>query len=444
MTIRNCFLIYLFLTGDFVQSNEDYILSKQINESYNLGYVTMLFTQKDGGSNRTEFNDRTSTATYFTTSKQNVNDFPMTYYNSSGFTENPSTKSPLYFSNNSVIYQDEISNSFMYIKLSISLMVLIIGLVANSLSFLIIVKQGLIKSGVWVYIASLAVTDNLALIMSFFYGFSGPPFNILGDIPNSNNIFCKTLSSFGYLWALMSNYIVSFMTIQRCMLIVNPYRVPPGQRQAIISVLIIAAIIMIIQPSYVFTFIGIVELDIPNTSHNNSITTIKFCSMLTKYQKISMYYFMLDGFIYTVVPIILIISANSCIVFTLIKRHKNGELQKVHKNAKKDMNVTYMLLSISLLFVITLTPVIIFYVTWEYFYNSFEEAIAFESIGLTITGMLAMTNHSCNFFCYVLSGEIFRERAAIFFRSIFCCWDDPQPVGQQRGRANVRNMNPGV
>ncbi len=97
---------------------------------------------------------------------------------------------------------------------------------------------------------------------------------------------------------------------------------------------------------------------------------------------------MFDTFIYAVLPIILIVSANSCIAITLIKRYKNGELKKVHKNAKKDLNITYMLIAISLFFVISLTPVVIYLLTWSFFYDSVKEAMGFESIGWTIISLL--------------------------------------------------------
>ncbi len=90
MSKRNCFIIYLLLTGEFVRPNKDHILQKNMNESYNLGYGTMTHTQRDGDNH---FNDETSTSTYFKSPTQNVNNFSMTIYNSSSVNNTPTTNS---------------------------------------------------------------------------------------------------------------------------------------------------------------------------------------------------------------------------------------------------------------------------------------------------------------------------------------------------------------
>ncbi len=289
---------------------------------------------------------------------------------------------------------------------------IIVGLVANCLSFLVIVRQGLIKSGIWVYLATLAITDSLALIMGVAYEYSKPPINLFGNLQNNSDIICKFLTSFAYLWSLMSNYIISFMSVERCVIIVNPYRVPTGQKQATISVLIIVGVIVLAQPTYVFNCFGVVKFDALN---------LKLCTILPKYENISTYIFTIDAIIYIAIPIILIFSANFCIILSLIKRYKNGELNKVHKNAKKDINISIMLSVVSLLFLITFTPVWVYYSTWNYFSTSFEEATAFGNIAWTIIGTLSLMSHCINFFVYVLNGEIFRERLVLFLRGIACC-----------------------
>ncbi len=236
---------------DFVQSNKDHMMSRKMNESTSYGYDIMSFmsTANDARDYTTTNKDEASTAMYFLSSKQNIKDFQMTYYNFLSFNEKPTTNAlgsyglsgfnenltidPLpNYVNNSVIYENEMSSAFLYAKICIYFIIVIIGLFGNSFSFLIVVKQGLVKSGVWVYIASLAITDSIALIMYAITEFSKPPVNLLSNMPNSNAIMCKAMTSFGYLWALMSNYIACFMTIERCIIILNPYRVPPGQKQA--------------------------------------------------------------------------------------------------------------------------------------------------------------------------------------------------------------------
>ncbi len=456
----NCYkiLIYLFFIRDIVQCKENY--SRKINESDygQYGYGTMTFMdRKNGGRyHGTAYKGGTSTAMYYTsfelsgqdfkktyhdfsdfnealTTNQNAKEFKMTHYGFSDSNEQFTTSTQPNFIHN----YNEVFNVFIYVKISVALTMLLIGLVANGLSFLIIVKQGLIQSGVWVYIASLAISDSLALTTSLISEFSKPPVNLLGNILNSNNIACKATISMNYLWSLISNYIVSCMAIERCLIILNPYKVPPGPRKAAVLVFIITVIIVGLQPTFNFNVYGIVKSEIANITDTNSTIYLQACSLLPEYESISDYIFMIDLLVYSVIPIILIVSANSCIIFTLVKRARNEGLKRVHRNAKKDMNITYMLIAISSLFILSNIPLIIFLFTFDYFYSSLEEAVSFESVGYTIVTFLAILNHCCNFFCYVWSGETFREKAAIFFRGIICHWDNQQLVTQPRRRTNV-------
>ncbi len=461
----NCckILIYLFLLRDLVQSKENY--SRKMNESdYGLyGYGTMTFMRRksEGRYEATANKDGTTTAMYFTnfksstqafkktyydfsdfnetlTTKQNANEIKMTHYDFSDFNEMLTTVAQPIFIHN----YNEAFSVLIYVKICVAITMLIIGLVANGLSFLIIVRQGLIQSGVWVYLASLAITDSLALITTSTSEFAKPPVSLLGNILNSNAIACKATMSLNYLWSLISNYIVSCMAIERCIIILNPYKIPPGPKKAAISVLIITVIIVALQPTFIFTVFGLVKLDLTDLSNTNSTTYLQVCSLLPKYKNIADYIFMIDSLVFSIIPTILIVSANSCIIFTVVNRSRNEVLKNVHRNAKKDMNVTYMLIAISSLFILSNVPLIIFLFTFEYFYSSFEEAIAFDSVGFSIVTFLALLNHCCNFFCYMWSGEIFREKAAAFFRNIICCRGNPEAVIQQRSRASVRATSP--
>ncbi len=167
MSKRSCFILYLLLMGDFVTGKEDHILTRKMNESYSHGYGTMLFTENVGEYYRNDFSARISVSTHFTTPKQDNNKSPVMMYKSFGFEEFSTAKSLPSLENNPAIDQlDEQFNAFVYFKICLFIIILIVGLLANSFSFLIIVKQGLIKSGVWVYLAALSISDSLAIIMT--------------------------------------------------------------------------------------------------------------------------------------------------------------------------------------------------------------------------------------------------------------------------------------
>ncbi len=78
--------------------------------------------------------------------------------------------------NSSVNNEENSSNNNLFnvnnILRMIWILLALIGLILNSLSFIIIVQQGLIKVGFWCYMASLSIIDNMAIIMSFLVTFT--------------------------------------------------------------------------------------------------------------------------------------------------------------------------------------------------------------------------------------------------------------------------------
>ena len=102
----------------------------------------------------------------------------------------------------------------------------VLGLLGNTLALLIMIKQRLIKDGVWTYLACLSVADNLVLISSFIWEFSlQKPY--LGIEFNNNEVLCKFFPHYTVLRRI-SHYILAVMTFQRFILLYQPYRKPPG------------------------------------------------------------------------------------------------------------------------------------------------------------------------------------------------------------------------
>ncbi len=321
-----------------------------------------------------------------------------------------------------VKFLDILSNANSIIRF-LFLILAFVGLCCNSLSFLIVVKQGLIKSGIWVYVACLALTDNMAIIMECINIFSKhAPYNFLGDIFATNVIICKILTSFSYLWSMISNYILCLMTTERCVLVLRPFKSPPGQKQALINVIIVSIVISIIQSSYIWPIQGLVKFDLTDKITNSTIS-LDLCTVVPQYQNYAYLttIFAIDTIVYAALPIFIIISANSLIVYGLMKRVKNPNLTNTNRNLNKDKNITYMLLAISSYFFISLTPSVIYSNTWQFFYESFEEATSTESIPWTILLFFCYSNHCCNFIFYVLSGETFREKIRLFIKNLKCC-----------------------
>ena len=213
------------------------------------------------------------------------------------------------------------------------------------------------------------------------------------------------------------------MTVERCVLILRPFKAPTGQKQAITNVLILCLLITIVQTSYVWPFHGLFHLDLADELTNSTIH-LK-CSILPEYQ-IDAYLIVLhavDIILSAVLPIVIVISANSLIVYALIRRAKNTSLGSTNRNEDKDRNITYMLMAISSYFLLSLTPYLIYVSTWHFFYENITEAFSTQSTAYNILLCVLSSNSCVNYIFYSISGETFREKARLFFRSLKCSKD---------------------
>ena len=323
------------------------------------------------------------------------------------------------------------SNKITHAKVVIQLVVMCIGFLSNILSFSVIVKQGLIKAGVWVYFAAIAVNDNLNIIWMFIFNFSGEPINLIEDVRTKNDVSCKILNSGAYFWGVLGVYILVIMTCERCLIILNPYRIPPSQKRAIMSVIITTILSVGSYSSFVSQAFGIIEVPLDGG-------TLKICSLLPNYAKYSTIFTWANLTVLFLLPAGILVLANAGIVFALMKRARNKTIQRDRSKVKSDLKITYLCVISSMFFVITVSPTALYgTILWEYFYDSYEEAFAFDNLAWSICGYFAMLYYVGKFWLYIMSGEIFRKEARKFLVSSVKC-NGAQGVGiNHRGAGNT-------
>ncbi len=294
-----------------------------------------------------------------------------------------------------------------------------IGLIGNILIMAITVNRGLIKDGLWTYIICLAVSDSLVLITVFIYEFSFQKAYLGIDLTKSD-FLCKLIPSCA-IFIRISHYILGCMTWERFLIIYNPYRSPPTPKRAVIVVLIITVIIAgILFPVY-FVFIHVAEIAIPVAN-----ITIKLCAVNEEYAEMYQKALNVDIFINLVFPIIMILSANIGIIIILIKRARNKSINRAVAKITSDIRVTYMLIFVSLFFILTVSPLALFMnVLWRLFYDSLQEGFNKhrDSIGYSIIVALNLFTYSGNLFLYLISGQRFRRETKLFFSGMarMCC-----------------------
>ncbi len=313
-------------------------------------------------------------------------------------------------------YVAEYSNLLINAKTGTLIFIVIIGIASNSLSILIIVKRGLIKVGIWVYIACLAFSDNCVLVMYFLYEFSKEPVNYFGSLLNASSFNCRLIYILFSVFLVVSNNTLACMTLERCVTILRPYRPPPSQRRAFIMVSCIVVYALLLYTSYYSVVYGLVHIPIGNNE------TLTFCTPLLKYEKYNDFFLWTDLGVFLLIPSTAIIFGNLSIILTLIKRSRNKAINRNDTKVKHDMKITYMLLAISSFFVLAVAPNSLYgTLLWQYFYTDPLEAFSFDNIPWSIMVYLNLANFSGNFFLYCITGQTFRQEAKNFFWHGFRC-----------------------
>ncbi len=136
-----------------------------------------------------------------------------------------------------------------------------IGLGANTCAFFVLLKSSIIKSTTGIYLTFLSVFDNLVLITQLFYSFS--------DIINVSNVACKLFWVVRVPVTTISSLIVVTMTIEKCYVLVNPYKPKPTRKQAITIATASAFTITLILAIHLGITNGLVTFPVDRTFRNS-------------------------------------------------------------------------------------------------------------------------------------------------------------------------------
>ena len=290
-----------------------------------------------------------------------------------------------------------------------------IGLVGNTLSFLVMIKPNNRKMSTCIYMAAISVNDNIMMCQCFHdYLVS------VLQIHQRNSIECR-ISGFVALFALQNcTFQVLAMTLDKYIAIKWPHKATiystPGRAKRIVVALYVCVCIYNIPHLFLSSVIG-------GQCINFGIRSM----ITTTYSWLS---FVLNA----VIPFTMLIHMNY-VIFKVVKKSRKlfegndantrqgidqgmEARQKTMKNAENQL--TIMLLLVTTLFLILLCPTY-----FRFIYLVFAKRDRFtpfdyakSTLIVQITTRLYITNSGINFFLYCLSGKKFRDDLK---ETLSCC-----------------------
>ena len=272
-----------------------------------------------------------------------------------------------------------------------------VGTVGNTLALIVLVQRKLRRSSPCVYMAALAVTDTVVLWSTFFGMVS------VVYYPSMNGLwFCKMVSYVSSISSPLSSWLVVTMTIERFIVVYFPFKSGKfcNVKNARIAVCLLAAFFVILSVHEPITI--------------NYDPRIKRCrNDESKYGTFLKAFGYIDATIACFAPEILLLTFNSLIVLRIKQSaavRKDMAGQSAAETSGQHTQVTVMLLTVSFVFCILITPYAIFFIGKNYWIDLTDmENYARLALAQQCCIFMIMLNHSINFVLYFVSGKRFRN-----------------------------------
>ncbi|XP_069119812.1 probable G-protein coupled receptor 139 [Argopecten irradians] len=257
------------------------------------------------------------------------------------------------------------------------------------------------------YMVVLAIADIVNLILKILY------LQLTLHNVQMGHSGCKVMFFFGTFFMHYSNWILVAMTIERFLAIWFPLKVSElcTRSRAAMVMGIIAVPLLALNLHF---FWSTLEVWDDYYSWDCQFQS-DFEFFMTKL------WYWIDGAAYSLIPFIILVIFNILIIVG-IKRGHRGVVSKIDKTRmtekmKQQQQITIMLVTVSLVFVILTMPNCVFFIFqnyWNYTETLHEYARYFLFYQLVF--VLSDFNHAINFYLYFLSGKKFRAK----FHAIIC------------------------
>ena len=252
-----------------------------------------------------------------------------------------------------------------------------------------------------IYMLALAVADVIALALKISY------IRLTAEDVRLGDIGCRLIFMMGTMWQMYANWVLVALTIERFLAIWFPLKVRElsTKRNTLLVLSLMLLFFALANLQFLFTYEEV---------HDQFM--VWDCRPKPKFAEfINKIWYWIDAILYALLPTILLLVFNSLIIFAVRRSGKKQRRMtfghgKPTESLNQQRQITTMLLTSSIIFVILVLPNSIFFIVKNYWtWRETSLGISQYYLLLQIIFLLSDLSHALNFYLYCLSGRKFRQ-----------------------------------
>ncbi|KAL4240834.1 hypothetical protein ACF0H5_001622 [Mactra antiquata] len=302
----------------------------------------------------------------------------------------------------------------------VSPILIIFGTTGNVISIKILSQRKFNRWASSIYLIGLAVADMCVLYVGLLRQWVKYTFDI--DIRSLHPVICRTHWWLMYSCADIPVWILTAITIERLVSTLCPYKSKRicTKNKAKITLAVIVLVALLVNSHLVYGFGGI---EIPN---GNGTMYIPCAPRTEAYEHFfAKVWTWIDLCKFSLIPFAILSIGNACIIFKLVASRRKvrtsvrplSTASTTVATSNKASNMTILLLSLNFIFIISTSPVCIYFIGESYWIpTDLPLKIRQQDPWWAFVNMLMFSNNSANFVLYCLTGSRFRESVKDLFK----------------------------
>jgi hypothetical protein len=273
------------------------------------------------------------------------------------------------------------------------------GAIFNSLIIVVLLRHKFGKASTRTLLISLALVDTATLFVGLLRWWMIKVFNF--NVRTLTNPSCPIHLFATYLFRHLASWIVVLLTLERCISVCLPLRARIVCTKKVTCIVLFMVIFLLSLLNAHFLFFTQIVYGKSMYCDSPSKDYIAFRDYI---------WYWLDLFTYIGLPFTIIAFCNCAILLKIIQSHADRQmLQNVGdkpecKMARQVTSMTYMLVTVSVVFIILTLPFSSQFVILSQIKDKTQQRFVY-----TVTYLISHVNNSINFLLYCMSGTQFRR-----------------------------------